>query len=350
MLDSLGKTTPRLVEDVYLYDPAQVPGTGRNLLSQVPPVYPEHHNGPFDFISPAACRHNYVTKANQTNIAPEALRKRPGASSKVSAMCSKCRCHLQVVVNYSSRPNPSSHIHHLVYKSGRQKGGASTVEVTEKGQVAETFHYRCSHLSCAAMVSLRVLSPVLSPQFVHLLTDPDPLRKRADEAFATHPERLEGMAPPLPINVMDNLRMYISNALHDSQPGRSIPSTNKRFMVSFGVEGAPCKELLEFLDFTYFEVCYTSVFLSQILLTPTSQNEGVWQPPQLNSTTEKPHQDTSNIFLDDVVHELLALIHSQPASEKRVSRVAPLPSLALNDILFALDASECSYTPMTCPR
>ncbi|KAJ5086845.1 hypothetical protein NUU61_008152 [Penicillium alfredii] len=322
-----GKTTPRLVEDVYLYDPAQVPGTGRNLLSQVPPVYSEHHNGSFDFISPAACRHNYVTKANQTNIAPEALRKRPGASSKVSAMCSKCRCHLQVVVNYPSRPNPSSHIHHLVYKSGRQKGGASTVEMTGKGQVAETFHYRCSHLSCAAMVSLRVLSPVLSPQFVHLLTDPDSLRKRADEAFATHPERLEGMAPPLPINVMDNLRMYISNALHDSQPGRSIPSTNKRFMVSFGVEGAPCKELLEFLDFTYFE------------------NEGVWRPPQVNSTTEKPYQDTSIIFLDDVVHELLALIHSQPASEKRVSRVAPLPSLALNDILFALDASEYPKSP-----
>jgi ubiquitin carboxyl-terminal hydrolase 25/28 len=258
---TVGKTAPRLVHDIQLYDPAHVPDTGRNLLAQVPPVYsyPEPWQGLPGFVSPKACKHKYVLKADQTFLAQAEHRKRPGTSSKIAAVCSECRCHLQVVVNYTNgmnsfNQNKEGHLHHLVYKSGRQKNSVSMPERTDKGQVAETFHYQCSYISCSAMVSLRILSPILAPELVRLMTDPDLLRERAEQALAAYPESMEGMGDPQPISVLDNLRLYISNALRNAQRGKPISAVNKRFMHSFGVEGAPCKGLLEFLEFTYNKV------------------------------------------------------------------------------------------------
>jgi ubiquitin carboxyl-terminal hydrolase 25/28 len=174
-------------------------------------------------------------------------------------MCAKCRCHLQVVVNYahnlgSFNQNVKGHLHHLVYKSGRQKNGLSLPEINQRGQFAETYHYQCSYISCSAMVSLRVLSPILSPEFVRLMTDQELLRKRAEEAIEAYPESMEGMGDPQPINVLDNLRLYLTNALRNPQRSKPIPSVNKRFMHTFGVEGAACKKLLESLDFIYNSV------------------------------------------------------------------------------------------------
>jgi ubiquitin carboxyl-terminal hydrolase 25/28 len=170
------------------------------------------------------------------------------------------------VVNHDSGDNASEwqsredHIHHLVYKSGRQQG-TSSVEVTEQGQVVETFHYQCSHFSCTAVVSLRILSPLVNPEFTYLLTDPETIRQRAEGAIAAEPERLEGMAKPLPINVLDNLRLYLYNSLHNSKFSKAISANNKRFMISFGVDGLPCQQLLEFLGFAYREV-RTILFVS----------------------------------------------------------------------------------------
>ncbi|KAJ6149237.1 Peptidase C19 ubiquitin carboxyl-terminal hydrolase 2 [Penicillium samsonianum] len=322
-----GKTVPRLIHDVQLYDPAHDPDTGRNLLSETPPVYPEGYNGPPGFISPEACRHEYVLKEDQTFMSEPEHRRRPGTSSKVSAICTKCRYHLQVVVNYTNfvstfGQNQGKHLHHLVYKSGRQKNGLTLPEETLKGQVAETYHYQCSYPSCSAMVSLRILSPILSPEFIHLMTDKELLRKRAEEATAAYAESMEGMGDPQPINVLDNLRLYITNALRNPQRSKPISSVNKRFMHSFGVEGAACKELLEFLEFMY------------------NTDTGAWHPPKPTSDAEKPYQDTMRLFLDDLLHELLVLIHLRSASERRGSQIPDLPSSAIPVISCALEAQD----------
>lgn len=171
-------------------------------------------------------------------------------------MCTKCRTHLHVVVNYAgaigqSGQNLSGHIHHFIYMSGRQRGGVSPVEVTPKGQVAESFHYECSYLSCSAAASIRVLSPILTEDWVRVLTDVGLLAERTDAAIAAYPERMEGIARPPPISVLANLRIYIINAIRDIQRSKSISAVNKRFMACFGVEGRPCRELLEFLGFTF---------------------------------------------------------------------------------------------------
>lgn len=227
-------------------------------------MFSEDYNGPLNFISPDACRHHYVTKKDQSALSQLEQGWSTGASSKVSAMCTKCRYHLQVVLSYANGPNQHDgnlpgHIHHLIYKSGRPSGGED--EVTSKGQKAETFHYQCSFLTCSATVSIRVVSPILNPDFVHILTDPDRLRERADEAIAAHPERLEGVARPQPINVLENLRTYVSNALYNSPRSKAISAVNKRFMVCFGIAGEPCKDLLQFLEFRA-KVCVPSCFVT----------------------------------------------------------------------------------------
>ncbi|KAJ5505581.1 Peptidase C19 ubiquitin carboxyl-terminal hydrolase 2 [Penicillium expansum] len=332
-----GKTAPRLIHDVQLYDPAHDPDTGRNLLSETPPIYPEGYNGPPGFISPEACRHEYVLKEDQTFMSEPEHRRRPGTSSKVSAICTKCRYHLQVVVNYTSHmgalgQNQGKHLHHLVYKSGRQKNGLTLPEETAKGQVAETYHYQCSYISCSAMVSLRILSPILSPEFIRLMTDKELLRKRAEEAAAAYPESMEGMGDPHPINVLDNLRLYITNALRNPQRSKPISSVNKRFMHSFGVEGAACKDLLEFLEFMY------------------NKETGAWHPPKPTSSPEKPYQDTLRLFLDDLVHELLVLIHLRSVSERKGSQIPDLPCSAIPVFSCALEAQDCSYIVPLNPR
>lgn len=314
-------------------------------------MFPKFYDGPRDYVSPAACQHNYVTKTNQTYLAQEEQKQRPGAWSKVSAICTKCRYHLQVVVSHSgggnafARRNLEDHIHHLVYQSGRQQGGTSMVDVTEQGQVAETFHYQCSHLSCSTMVSLRILSPLINQKFESLLTDSEMIRQRAEAAIAAEPERLEGMAKPLSINVLDNLRLYLNNALHNKQFSKSIAPNNKRFMISFGVEGAPCKELLEFLGFEYREVC---AILPSTGLEPFPVDVDVqayWQPPRPDPISETPYQDAFRIFLDDAIHELHSLIDKRPASEKKGLQTLPLPPPSSNNILQALEALDCSYYP-----
>ncbi|KAJ5532634.1 hypothetical protein N7494_009186 [Penicillium frequentans] len=325
-LQTAGKTAPRLAEDIQLYDAVYPPGNGRNLLAQVPPVYPANYRGPLEYISPDACRHNYVTKTDQTHLAQADQPRRLGMS-KVSAICSKCRRHLQVVVNYTngmgaSGNGPAGHVHHFVYKSGRQRGPWTTEEVMGTGQTAETFHYQCLHYSCSAVVSLRIMSPLLNEEFTQLLTNADIIKKRADEAFASQPERLEGVAAPLPITVLDNLRLYLTNALRHGDRSKPITQVNKRFMVSFGIKGEPCRELLEFLGFS------------------RNENDAAWLPPPVDAKAALPYQDAFCIFLDDAILELVCLINQRPASERRVIQSTPLPPSAKNDILNALEASD----------
>lgn len=56
-----------------------------------------------------------------------------------------------------------------------------------------------------------------------------------------------------------------------------------------------------------------------------------------------PYQDAFCIFLDDAILELVCLINQRPASERRVIQPTPLPPSAKDDILNALEASDCLY-------
>ncbi|KAJ5729931.1 uncharacterized protein N7483_004439 [Penicillium malachiteum] len=326
LIQKAGKTAPRLAEDIQLYDSASLESTGRNLLSQAPPVFQEQYKGPLQYISSQACRHNYVIKQDQTHLA-SSDKARKEAMSKVCAICSKCCSHLQVVANYGNNRNKSinearDHIHHLVYKSGRQKRSGTGEEIMETGQTAETFHYQCSHPLCSTAISLRILSPIITLMYHAQLTNVEILRQRAGAAFAAQPERLEGVPFPSPITVLENLRLYLNNALHYPDRSKTITSNNKRFMVSFGVGGAACRELLEFLGFEY------------------RKDDDTWDPPRPVPKATMPYQDGARLFLDDVIHELICLINNRPPSERREISPPPLPPSANDDILHAMEAFD----------
>ncbi|KAJ6014572.1 Peptidase C19 ubiquitin carboxyl-terminal hydrolase 2 [Penicillium herquei] len=312
-IQKAGKTAPRLAEDIQLYDSVSLASTGRNLLSQAPPVFQEHYKGPLQYISSQACHHNYVIKQDQTHLARSEKARRGGMS--------------KVVANYGNNTNtsmnePWDHIHHLVYKSGRQKNSGTNEEIMQTGQSAETFHYQCSHPSCSTTVSLRILSPIITLVHHSQLTNLEILRQRAGAAFAAQPERLEGVPFPSPITVLENLRLYLNNALHHPDRSKAITSNNKRFMVSFGVGGEPCRELLEFLGFEY------------------KKDDDAWEPPRPDPKATIPYQDTTSIFLDDVIYELICLIHNRPPSERREIHPPPLPPSANDDILHAMEAFD----------
>lgn len=224
-----------------------------------------------------------------------------------------------MVVNYPGNVAPTStHLHHLVYQSSSHANGT----VTPKGQSLETHYYRCSYTACGITASVQISSPVLNPDFLQLLTDVDVVNKRADEAIAAHPERLEGIARPQPITVLDNLRTYLRNSLQDPQRSKPISAINKRFVVCFGVDGKPCKELLEFLEFSY-------------------RDEGFWDPPNPNSAEDLPFQNELNIFIDNVIHELSILIEQRPVAEKKTPYALNYStSPASTDFLLALEAAN----------
>ncbi|KAL4930727.1 ubiquitin-specific protease UBP2 [Aspergillus undulatus] len=326
-----GKTAPRLIHDLLDYDPAHSPPTGRNLLSEVPPVYPAQYQGPPHFISPSACRHDYATKPEQSIRPPEGVIRGSSATpTKISATCSQCRYHLQLKVTANTVGKPvqsfSDHMHHLTFYHGKYRGGQEQEEITAKGQAVETFDFQCSYPTCAYRVSIRVASPLLSDDMVRLLTDTELLRKRTDEALASDPERLEGVARPQPITVLMNLRTYVDNALRNNQQSKSISAVNKRFMTSFGVGGQPCQDLFEFLGFTY-------------------KSNGFWDPPRPNPWAEKPYQDPQKIFLDDIFHELSALISQRPLAEKKGNQDEHTLKSAFNDLLYAVDSFDYPKAP-----
>lgn len=83
-----------------------------------------------------------------------------------------------------------------------------------------------------------------------MLTDETVVKERAEAVMKLAPDRFEGIAPPLPINVLLNLRSYLSNALRNPEV-KKIASLNKKFVTCFGDYGQPCRDLLEYLGFTY---------------------------------------------------------------------------------------------------
>lgn len=255
----LGRTSPRFLQDVFCYDPANLPPSRFNVLTHIPPPYNDPATYP-EVVSANSCRHKYVTKPNQTQVFANSQSIVPGAVYKVSAVCLICRYHLELAITYTTKNTQlHTHMHHLVHilSDPNQENNFRS-----KGQHLESYYFACSYATCSAHVSLRLLSPVLTSKWVNLLTDPTLLKQRADEAQKVYPERLEGLGRPMPITVLSNLRAYIENALHDKQRSRSISAANKRFIVCFGVEGIPCKDLLELLEFT-FQVCSTTIKLYQ---------------------------------------------------------------------------------------
>ena len=147
-------------------------------------------------------------------------------------------------------PTTARPLHHFVHQphssKPRQYGILAPDPNTGHPWVDEQ-HFQCSAVECSARLVVWFKPPRLAPDWVKQLTDKFMIKARAERVMVEEPERFEGHAIPLPINVLGNLRIYIWNAVQTPGKVRKIPGHNKQFLLSLGDS---CVELLEYVGFT----------------------------------------------------------------------------------------------------
>jgi ubiquitin carboxyl-terminal hydrolase 25 len=113
-------------------------------------------------------------------------------------------------------------------------------------------------------VTVRYTPPEIEDDKIEILVNPEKLKERTEEAFRTHQGNTQGMKPPLPIDVLKDLRAYVRNAWDRDPNHRAIRLSNKRFVVRFGPGGEACREVLEALGFRLDQVSCTDIALTEI--------------------------------------------------------------------------------------
>ena len=104
------------------------------------------------------------------------------------------------------------------------------------------------------MVSICLTPPEIHDQVIETLTDKVLLRQRTEAAFKLNEANTQGMRHPSPIDVLNDLRIYIRNAWEQDPSRKSIKLSNRRFMVRFGPQGDACKDVLQAFGFRLDEV------------------------------------------------------------------------------------------------
>lgn len=212
----VGKTAPRLLEDLNSYDPRRFPTGGFNQLTQLPqqnedgavPTIPRFKNH---------CQHKWNVKDSQCNLPLILGRPNPKIVSKVAAFCEHCRCHLSLSIDFpdarsSPCPSEESPLHHFKHlpdiSLSRQKAGDPNI--ADSSNAWEDLQcFQCSTIDCSAKLAIRITSPRLRSQWVKLLTDKSLIKSRAQQVIADSPDRFEGHGVPLPSDVLVNLGTYV---------------------------------------------------------------------------------------------------------------------------------------------
>lgn len=248
---SLGKTAPRLLQDLLLYDPCHPPSSGYNLLADLPVPFEKARQLPA-IRGKGSCEHRLVLKPNQCLLPKHDTKPDPSTVYQLAAHCLECRCHVSIVVDYRGEgaglmpcPTEDAPLHHFLPVSdpnGRLEGG----DGTQGHRWVQSQRFRCSSPTCCADVTIQIRPPRLTPEWVTLLSDKDAIRERAEKVMAEDPVRFEGHALPPPVQVLMNLRIYLANAMKDPE-GRRILGNNKKWMLCLG---DACADLLEYLGFT----------------------------------------------------------------------------------------------------
>ena len=179
-----------------------------------------------------------------------------------------------MVVDYTTRtganpcPNASFPLHHLVLSPWRAELAIKNIRAGQPKFEGRVYAFECTSKSCAATVVVFYEHPRISDERVELMTDPALLKARTEQTIQTAPARFEGMKHPAPIDVLVDLRTYLKN-VWTSKEIKGIKLDNKRFMLRFGPNGMPCRDLLETLCFTL------EVHLSRAPFTRSASNK-VW--------------------------------------------------------------------------
>ena len=255
----IGKTAPRLIQDLHAYNPQLRVDEPKNSLTHTyfNDAEEEDEHPPLPF---AGCRHEWAIKSHQSFM--------PGQETEISSLsnnwtfaccCMRCRNHLDFQVDYGlqnqhSRPCPGQDrpLHHFVYVSD----GSSVDSDKANGEASgvapsgSTCNFVCSNDSCNTSITIAFRPPRLRNDWISLLTDKVIIKARVDRAISSDPERFQGHATPLPGSVLETLFRLVRIALtaDDGDPSKKPYARNgKSWLLNFGEESA---SLMEYLGFT----------------------------------------------------------------------------------------------------
>lgn len=252
-----GKTAPRLLRDLYDYDPRYLAPSADNILTSLP-YFDEQEQKIIPSPPPGNdCKHKWSLKRNQSDLPNDGYKSDSSTVWKAAVHCSLCRSHMDLLIDFRegsafSKPCPtaSSPLHHFIHRpnlSKPRKNGILAPDTDTGFQWVDEQHFQCSSAECYARLIIWFKPPRLVPDWVKQLTDKFMIKTRAERAMAEDPKRFEGHAVPLPVLVLWNLRLYICNAVQNPEKSRKIPGHNKQFLLSLGES---CADLLEYVGFT----------------------------------------------------------------------------------------------------
>ncbi|KAL8841345.1 MAG: hypothetical protein Q9170_000976 [Blastenia crenularia] len=319
-----GKTAPLLLNDLNHHDPRRSTTTGFNHLVNLPRQYEDGAIPSIPWFK-GQCRHKWAVKESQCNLPLLLGRPDPKIVSAVAAFCEYCRCHLDLSIDFrgggtSPCPSEESPVHHFRHQPeiSRPRYKAESASKAENpNDWQDLTWFQCSTIDCSAKVKIQIRSPRLRPEWVELLINKDLIKSRAEEQIAIDPIRFEGHAVPLPSDVLSNLRTYILNAFQDKDR-RKIQANNKKWLLCLG---EPCAELLKYIGFI--------------------REDENWLVPEPNVSEVAPSSNSTNILLEDVEKELLALLLQRPDDERRAIKVQYALSSATRDLSKILSTGDC---------
>lgn len=252
----IGKTAPRLINDLLDYDPRfREQRPGKNLLADAAPRFmgtcPPRK-------LPNECRHSLMKKASHT-VAPVSDDELPDSSTKytVPTYCSICRYHFEIIVDFtqwqdnhvpcrlSDQDNP---LHHLqLAESIYASTHPDRLVPTKYDPTIEIHKFVCSSETCPLQVTIKVSAPRFSRNLLALL-EPSKLVARGLKEIQAEPQRFEGLGPVSTLQALDYLRTYLRDvkAAGDAGPKR-IAKRNKKFALAYSDE---CDALFGYLDFS----------------------------------------------------------------------------------------------------
>lgn len=253
----LGKTAPRLINDLLDYDPKSRIKNGKNLLADPAPQFREG----FRHLrtSESDCRHSLMSKVQTEAPASNDEQPTPTTIYVVAAYCIKCRHHFKITADYRQQHGPqapcclsdeANPMHHLrPVESVYPRDDPAKYGLDKYTNFIEYHRWECSAPFCPLVLEIKIYPPKLDEPFLSLITSPERILARGKKAVAEDPERYIGFGPLTVVQVLSNLRAYLvdAKAARDKTELKRIAVRNKKFVLGFAED---CNSLFDYLDFT----------------------------------------------------------------------------------------------------
>lgn len=242
---NVGKTAPRLVEDLLDYDLRKSAKSGKHTLVEPAPIYNESNIDPR--LHASNCRHQLYRKDSQSDTLRPHEGVDPTTFRKIAAYCSICRYHFRISVDFRgwkdgqtpcSPKDFENPLHHFRVVETRSS------QNSKKAFEFVAHDFACTAATCPVKVIVKITPPRLSATMIAPLINVQATLDRGQRIIEKEPLRFTGHRPIYPFQVLSNLCQYLRDA--GGSDRKAIAARNKRFRLAFGDD---CDTLLGYLGF-----------------------------------------------------------------------------------------------------